>query len=53
MVEEAEESGEEKATVKQEEATAMPLSLSELTGNVDVFTLILSFYCLFFYLERS
>ena len=46
MVEEAEESREEKEPVKQEEATAMPLSLSEPSGNVDVFTLILSFYCL-------
>ena len=35
MVEEAEESGEKKVTVKQEEATAMPLSLSELSGNID------------------
>ena len=32
--------------MKQEEVTAMPLSLSDLSGNVDVFTLILSFYCL-------
>ena len=43
MVEEAEESGEEKETVKLEEATAMR---PEPSGNVDVFTLILSFYCL-------
>ena len=50
MVEDAEESGEEK-TVKQEKATAMPLSLSELSGNVDVYTDLVTLLRSF-YLER-